>query len=284
MAGEQAQLAEQRHGLRAEGHDVWPPALHAGSRDPQRRLAFDRISWTPWRRRSRADGLLCPRFFGAARWSAGRVRASSIGAPVLASCSGGRRDGGDEGAEAPRALIPPRQKVPRGIPPRLRRWRAVRGEWSSAAAGTGKRRPPSRLRRYGGQPSRAARMARPANRSRERSEPLTWPANRSSRVTRGPTFALVNTQRYGGQPSPDSRAKVGGGGGSRTRVRRHIPAELYVRVRSCNLTARLEERREKPDSQSRCVSPPPAETPGGGQPSEWRVVPGRGRSGATRRR
>jgi hypothetical protein len=252
MAGEQAQLAEQRHGLRAEGHDVWPPALHAGSRDPQRRLAFDRISWTPWRRRSRAEGLLCPRFFGAARWSAGRVRASSMGAPVLASCSGGRRDGGDEGAEAPRALIPPRQKVPRGIPPRLRRWRAVRGEWSSAAAGTGKRRPPSRLRRYGGQPSRAARMARPANRSRERSEPLTWPANRSSRVTRGPTFALVNTQRYGGQPSPDSRAKVGGGGGSRTDDKKSftdshlhaVPHELHTPICTPTLgSMKLELRR-----------------------------------------
>ena len=74
----------------------------------------------------------------------------------------------------------------------------------------------------------------------------------------------------------------GGGGGSRTRVRKHVTAKLYMRVRFWVLAPGVRKRRKTAGRQARSLSPPDAEPPSGSQPVWWRLAPNhQARSGQT---
>jgi len=61
-------------------------------------------------------------------------------------------------------------------------------------------------------------------------------------------------------------ADFGGGGGSRTRVRKHVVVGLYMRVRICFLMPGVRTRPKPPGHQPRRISRPRAEAPRGHQP------------------
>ena len=60
--------------------------------------------------------------------------------------------------------------------------------------------------------------------------------------------------------------KSGGGGGSRTRVRKHVVEELYMRVRFWFLVSSVRKRPKTAEYQTRYVSPLNAEPPFRSQP------------------
>src|SRR5712672_350933 len=73
---------------------------------------------------------------------------------------------------------------------------------------------------------------------------------------RRPTFAKATV----GNLRQRSSAKVGGGG-SRTRVREHVPVGLYMRIRFFFLMPGVRKRLKTVRHQSRFISRPDAETP-----------------------
>jgi len=65
---------------------------------------------------------------------------------------------------------------------------------------------------------------------------------------------------------PETRRKSGGGGGSRTRVRKYFLEELYMLVRFCFLMPGVRKRRKTARHQTRFISRLNAEPPFSRQP------------------
>src|SRR5258705_10973905 len=65
----------------------------------------------------------------------------------------------------------------------------------------------------------------------------------------------------------DSLSNVGGGGGSRTRVRKRVVVGLYMRVRFCFLVSGVRKRPKTAGDQARNISRSRAEPPRDRQPA-----------------
>jgi hypothetical protein len=95
-----------------------------------------------------------------------------------------------------------------------------------------------------------------------------WLANRSS----GKSETARLRQGYGGQPSPELRAKVGGAG-IRTRVRKYFPAGIYDAYPRLKSRFRREDPAKTAGSQPQIISPLPFGATGSRQPAEMTSVP-----------
>ena len=58
----------------------------------------------------------------------------------------------------------------------------------------------------------------------------------------------------------------GGGGGSRTRVRRYVPTGLYMRVHACFFTTRVRAWQKPREAKRRRILPRPVNAADRGQP------------------
>ena len=60
----------------------------------------------------------------------------------------------------------------------------------------------------------------------------------------------------------------GGGGGSRTRVRRYVPTGLYMRVHACYFTVCVRAWPKPQTAKRRRILPRPVDAAGRGQPAK----------------